>query len=280
MARPRKDTPPDLFTSTEMAVAAGITARSFGVLVEADLAPKAANTDYGKQSARLWNSFGLGEAAVIGAIHACGVELMMSAKIAALVIYEFSAVRGTLPSRFSDYLQRPLNPTPGHYPWADADSTVEQHIEDDFWLHHLLRTKSDIYRSRTAMEGDLFVEIADRRYVFTDFSWSGKRRLPRITPWGITPAEQPDVLLEIEGWARGKDAVVKPIWEITGLFDGTQGSEEENRAKQIEYDWLKARQNAVGILSVNVSLAIRNAFDAIHDHRISTGASFDWAAPG
>lgn len=277
MARPRKDTPPDRFTSTEMSVAAGISARNFGVLVEAGLAPEAASVTHGKQTARLWDSFGLGEVAVIGAVHACGVELMMSAKIAHLVVDEFVGPRGILPSRLQDYLNRPLNPNPGRYPWTDAEKEIELRIDDDFWLHHLLRTKTEIFASRAAINGDLVMEIVDRRYVFTDFAWTEKYKLSRVTPWGKTEAGQPDMSLEIEGWERGKEAVVKPLWEILGRLDDP---DELKKAARLEKHWLEARQNAVGLLRVNVSLAIRNAFDAVHDYRISSGSSFDWMATG
>ncbi|RHZ98849.1 hypothetical protein D1114_01825 [Cereibacter sphaeroides] len=261
-----------------MAVAAGITARSFGVLIENSLAPDTVEYAIGKQAARYWNSFGLGEAALIGAIHKSGAELLMSAKIAHLVIDEFVGPRGHLPSRLGDYLNRPLNPNPGRYPWAEDDPQDWLRIRDDFWLHHILRTRTDIYNIGKAMDGDLVMEIADRRYVFTDFAWSPERKLPRANPWGTTSASDPDWSLEIEGWERGKDAVVRPVHELIDISAMMDDPAAKEAARQREKQTLDARRNAVGLLRVNVSLAIRNAFDAVHEHRLASGSSFDWSA--
>jgi len=280
MARPRKDAPPDRFTSTELAVAAGISARSFGVLIESGLAPEAVDEAAGKRSTRYWDSFGIGEAALIGAIHKSGAELLMSAKVAHLVIDEFVSPRGHLPSRLGDYLDRPLNPTPGQFPWKSEDRKIDLRIDDDFWLHHLLKTRSTIYQPGTAMEGDMVLEIVDRRYVFTDFAFSERRKLPVMTPWGLRPSSEPEMSLEIDGWERGKDAVVRPLYDIIDFGGMMDNPAKQDAAKALEQEWLNARRNAVGLLRVNVSLAIRNAFDAVHEHRLMTGASFDWTATG
>lgn len=278
MARPRKNTSPDHFTSTEMALAAGISARNFGVLVEAGLAPEATNTDSGKNTSRLWDRFGIGKSAVIGAVHKGGAELMMSAKIGELVVEEFASGRGYLPTRFSEHLDPPLNPNHNDFPWEATNQEIMLSTDNDFWLHHFLRTKASNYKPWTAMDGDLIVEIVDRRYVFTDFAYRPRheREAPQQKPWAYVASDTPEIALEIEGWEKGKEAIIRPPHEILGCVTDPA---EKTRIEETQQAWLLARQNAVGLLRVNASLAIRNAFDTIHDHRVANGTMNDWVIP-
>ncbi|WOS67071.1 MULTISPECIES: hypothetical protein [Sinorhizobium] len=58
-----------------------------------------------------------------------------------------------------------------------------------------------------------------------------------------------------------------PIGNIVPQMPGMLDNPEKQRAAK-ENDWLQARRNALGLLRVNVSLAIRTAFDAIHHSRV------------
>jgi hypothetical protein len=74
---------------------------------------------------------------------------------------------------------------------------------------------------------------------------------------------------------RGADARVRTLDE-EGNLNWTDPAARE-KYRKIETEFLEARSNAVTMLRVNVSLAIRNALDAIHEHRKHTGASLDWS---
>ncbi|HEX2524818.1 MAG TPA: hypothetical protein VHL31_00745 [Geminicoccus sp.] len=211
---------------------------------------------------RYYDSVGLAEGAFIGAAVTSGVGLFLSATLCRAVSDELVRSFEPLPSGLDEYLQTPLNPRPGDYPWEPKpeDKLISIRISDDFWLHHLLRTRSGIYRPRQAMDGDFMIEIVDRAYVF-------------VGPSGHDPAP----LCRIKEWERGEDqAYVQSLAaELPGRY-GTPAADK--RLREIEAEFENARRNAVGTLRINFSLAIRNAFDAIHEHRLAKGSKFDWSA--
>lgn len=272
MARPRKDSPPDLFTAIEMAVASDITPRNFSLVADRGLAPEPARGAAGGRGvARLWDSYGVSQVALMGAFHHyCRLELLLAAKLASVFEDDFSAPRGLFPSNFADYLQRPLNPNMPHAPWKKEEG--DQDIRDDFWLHHYLRTRSTIYRRGRYMRGDVFMEIVNREYVFTALDPELKIK--------FVGGKDAEALGRIVGLARGSDSDAEVI-PLTAEVDMNPADPKwQARVDEIEREFFAARENAVGIVRVNASLAIRNAFDAIHDHRIETGASFNWQSTG
>lgn len=258
-----------------MAVAGGLTIRQFGVLIEQDLAPEPATHAVGKGGTKYWDQFGLGEIAMVGALHKSSAELLMAARLAKAILHDFTALRGYLPSRLTDYIKsRSLNPK---YPELPFETTANEtlRINDDFWLHHYLRTRMDIYRPAVALDGDLVLEIADRRFVFTGFAW--ERQIGTFSPWDGYTDQPVNADYEIMDWERGAIAAVRSFFhDINPDFSVDQDARTKAREREIE--WFAARKNAVSLVRLNLSLAIRNAFEAIHDHRIATGASFDWTA--
>ncbi len=269
MARPRKDSPPDRFTSADMALAGGTTPRNFSLLVDRGLAPEAVSGGGGRGAARMWNSYGVSHIALVSALHgSCGLELLLAAKLAAAFEDDFSSVRGLFPSNLSDFLQRPYNPNFPHAPWQKEEN--EQDIRDDFWLHHYLRTRSKVYRRARYMRGDVFMEIVNRQFVFTALDPE-----LRIKFVGGKDAEP---LARIVGLDRGADAEVLSLADEVDL--NHRDPKWQARFDEVEREFFSARENAIGVIRVNVSLAIRNAFDAIHDYRIESGASFNWQSTG
>lgn len=272
MARPRKDVPMNLFTSSELALAAGISLRNFNVLIEHGLAPPTDHDHAGKQSTRYWDQFGVGEMALTGALIRAGAELFTAARLSHVILDDFTAARGRLPSRLDMFLEKDYNDQHPKFPWQ-ANAAEGNWSDDDFWLHRTLRVHTDVYLRDTRLNGDMILEIADRRYVYTRFDYFGRiPNLSRVQPWGMTDGNEPDVEYEIVGWERGREASLRHFSDLVDLPGMLDNPEKQRAAKKLENDWLQARRNALGLLRVNVSLAIRTAFDAIHDSRVE-GAS-------
>ncbi|MBI0435426.1 hypothetical protein [Roseomonas sp. KE0001] len=266
MARPRKDSPPDTFTSTELAVAGGTTPRNFALLVSKGLVPNS-EIGGGYASSRAWRVSALGAIAMTGALYRGGMELLPAARLAGLVVGEFEEDRGILPTRLTDYLHKPLNPRSPYYPWGDDEVSAEQVrflINDDFWLHHMLRTRTDIYRPRTTLVHDLHIEIVDRQYVFSRYGRAGDDNVRLASGTGKYTA-YPEY--RIIGWERGSDAEVRNISGEVRSLDFHRDRGTSAQMQRIEKEFIAARENAISTLSINVSLAIRNALDAIHEHR-------------
>src|ERR1700761_1359874 len=108
-----------LFTSRELALAASLTPRNMALLHDEDLAPAptSSGTD-GQGGHRLYDSPGLAHAALIGALHLAGFELLVSARLAAAFAEEQGHIRGKLPSNIASYIQAPHNPRPGYRPFG------------------------------------------------------------------------------------------------------------------------------------------------------------------
>lgn len=267
MARPRKDNPADAFTSTEMAIGAGIPPRSFALLQERYLAPDPVNPFAAKNATRLWNTNGLAQAALTGAFFNVGFELFPSARLSGLIFDELSPRYGSIPSNLQTYWQdRNFKSDYPEFPWCPSDMFHD--VRDDFWLHHYLMKLTKAYTPRRHMRGDLCIEIADRQYVFLN----GLRdfNIRSLNGTEVEPSYR------IRGLERGGDAIILTIPDEVGLPYGHP--DVSARYAEIEAEFLAARENAVGILTVNIALAIRNAFDAVHEHRLATGAQFDWSA--
>lgn len=277
MARPRKDSPPDLFTSTDLAVAAGLSLRNIGLLQDRALAPKPRSGSTGKGGNRFYDTAGIALVSLTGAIHACGVELLLAARLAASLDDELGARYGAFPSNLNAYLeQRKLNRNYPRYPWEMPGENIKiaGDVRDDFWLHHLLRTFSEKteYRPRETLPGDFFVEIVDRQYVF--FGWN--TGIKTQSPFS-NEAYEMESAYRISGWERGEATVRSIAHEIPAEWaDGVDAA--RLIGEQIEKEFDHARKNATGVLRINASLAVRNGLDAIHDHRLKAGAAFDWNA--
>ena len=110
----------------------------------------------------------------------------------------------------------------------------------------------------------------NREYVFTALDPELKIK--------FVGGKDAEALGRIVGLDRGSDAEVIPLGAEVDM--NPADPKWQARVDEIEREFFAARENAIGIVRVNVSLAIRNAFDAIHDHRIETGASFNWQSTG
>jgi len=280
MARPKSNLPPDQFTLTEAAViGAGFPPRAPSLVQSKHrhLAPTSVDRGFGHNGAAFYDSFGVSHWALNGALYSSGVPLLAACRLGSLIADELGAAYGRLPSRLDNYLEKALNPKHPYFPWPE--SPLQQYLSgatSDFWQHHLLRTQTEIYQPGKLLRGDYCIEIVNREYVFTGFDWQGK--LLTMSPFGGQASDlSPDY--RIQGWSRGSENL-----EIRSIIEELPGGWADNDpralagARAIENEFHAARANAASALRINISLAIRNALDAIHDHRVGRGAKFDWTA--
>ncbi|MGJ5044172.1 hypothetical protein [Bradyrhizobium sp. HKCCYLRH1062] len=259
MARPRV-LADDIFTSREIALAAGLSPRNFGFLVDEGLAPSAhEQAADGRSGSRLYHAGALAQAALVGALHAAGFELLVSARLAAAFTDEYGASHGRLPANLNVFWRsKALNPG-GGIPWGKADRGVP--IDQDFWIHHLLRNRSEVYRRNTAVPGDCVVEIADAIYVLTRIHDLALKTSSAASGKALLAAP----LFRIVG--RGADASIVPIHTEVDTMDFGMDPRSREKMCSLEDEYMTGRSHAVTLVSVNLSLAIRNAFDRLQDVR-------------
>lgn len=261
MARPPKNTSPDRFTSTELAIAAAAPQRAMESLARADLLPPSAG-EGGRGGVKLWTSRGVAHIALVGALRLTGVELLLAARLVNTVAEELESAYGQISANLERYLEKDLNPSHTHFPWSSA-LNADGDIRDEFWLHHKLVTGTAAYKPGLALDGDWIIEIADREFVFI-----GNRREKHMIQTLLISGSDADYarsLARIVGWERGSDATVLDF--MAEVDRNYRDPDFESRAADLERKYMAARRNATGLLTINASLAIRNAFDAIHRHR-------------
>lgn len=261
MARPRRSSQ-ELFTSREIALATDLSARNFALLVDQGVAPAPIDNGTGKAGHRSYDGAALAQAALIGALHVAGFELLVSARLAATFAFDYDASYGRLPSNLGIFLQPPLNPKSGWKPWAEVPGEEPVDIEQDYWLHDRLRNRSSIYQRSVAQNGDLIIEIADGTFVLTHTH--GSENVPTFSPGtrGGLPAS-PDYRIV----GRGTTARIVPVYEELDSLSFSDDPKAAEQLRRIEREYADGRKHAVVVARVNLSLAIRNAFDWIQDNR-------------
>lgn len=226
-----------------MGLAMDVATRNFLLLAERSLGPEAMPETGGRAATRYWNIDGFTEAAICGALHKGGIGLFGAARLANLLMLEEASTRGRFPSRLQDLYRGSKLPPP--------DKT------DDFWLHRHLRMHGGAYVPRKAVKGDFLVEIVDRKYVL-----SGKMLGLAIT---YADGRESSALCRIETWSRDDISIVPASVDVGVPLDGTQRSLDA--IELMEATYAEARKNAVSVLQVNMSLAIRTALDNVMDYR-------------
>lgn len=264
MARPVRASQ-SFFTSRELAVAARLSARNMGLLIEQRLAPEAVEYGSGKSGHRRYDAAALAHTALIGCLQSAGFELLVSARLASAFADDYAASHGRLHSNLGAFLHPPLNPEKS-YPWGKMPSDPDISLEQDFWLHHLLRNKSSIYLRGKALMGDSIIEIADHAYVMT--RTLGLEEIRVFSP--VSRAGLP-VSIEYRITGRGSAARIVPAHMEVNSLDFSVDPVSAEQMRRLEQDYLKGRRDAETIVNINLSLGIRNAFDRIQDDRQTKG---------
>ncbi len=223
--------PDDFFGPRALALAGGLSVRNIQHLSEAGM-----ELDRDVRA--------LKRVAFIGALVSVGLNLVLAGNVAlALAGAAFNTVDGEAPSGL-DGLARALSETPLGF----------LNEPNDWSYHSQLRRRPDLYVPGRALRSDAVIEIADRRYVFLR-AHKGPQTL------GGHGGEAQG---RIEGWARGTEAVFFGLWDVLPAADELGHAAA---LSALEAEFAAARENAIGLLSVNVSLAVRNAFDRVADAR-------------
>ncbi|OWK25514.1 hypothetical protein AJ87_09145 [Rhizobium yanglingense] len=166
---------------------------------------------------------------------------------------------GKLHSNLGVYLERPCNPTPGYFPWSRRLDPINS--EDDFWLHERLRNHTSLYQSGVALLGDFIIDIADHHHVLTEHL--SDRPIPVFSPAsGRLPANPEYRIVGRGGVAR----IIRPSDELDD-FNVFSNPKAKRQMQTLERRYLDARANAVSLVRINVSLAIRNALDRLQNFR-------------
>lgn len=257
MGRPSKSSG-TTFTSRELALAAELTLRNFSLLHEEGLAPPAAGNGGGRGGHRIYESPALAQAALIGALHLAGFELLVAARLAEAFAEEAGHTHGRLFSNIESYIQAPHNPRPGYRPWT---ASPDDRIGDDFWVHNRLIDSVVDYCRGVAMVGDFIIDIADHEFVLTEHQGAKLKIFSPVSTKGMEAS--PDYRIT----GRGSSAQIVPITDEVDSLDFSTDPVSAARYKALQEDYLAARENAVTRVRVNVSLAIRNAFDRVADDR-------------
>jgi hypothetical protein len=196
--------------------------------------------------------------ATIGGFAAAGVPLVCAAKIAAAILVEFNESDGEAPSGLR-FLVREVA--------ADEVSAVRD--ANDYWYHlaiykHL--QKLGLSESLGKTNFDAFIEIIDREFVFM----SAANNLLILD--GITNRPQEAQFIGwLEGWERASDARLVPLYEKIQIDGSGTADSPDNTGAELVNAALDARLNAVGIIRVNLSLAIRRGLDRVAEYRANRG---------
>lgn len=257
MGRPTKGSELQ-FTSRELGHAADLTARNIGFLQEERLAPAAIHGDAGRGGHRLYNSASLAHGALIGALHLAGFELLVAARLASALADDFGAMYGKLHSN----LQEQARSNASLFSGLGAKAL----LDDDFWIYSRLVDGVADYRPDFAQRGDVVLEIADHEFVLTSTYGSKIKVLVPAMPEGV------DAVPEYRIVGRGADVEVVSIVDEVGSLDFEVYPENRIHMRDLTLKYLAARENAVALTRLNVSLAIRNAFGRVLKERAPLAA--------
>lgn len=219
----------------------------------------------GMGSYRVGNIRALKRIAAIGAFQKAGIEMLLAAKLMSPIADELEAAYYEIPSNLGRYMEPPLHTGPGDFLWDHREGDPDH--GNDFWFHHLMLTRVPAkYRRRKSLPGDFVVEVADRQYVYMDVI----RKPENIKVYaGVHYPTGP--LFKVIGWERGEDAEILRFHIEADNVGQYFGEDQEMRERYLHLEYLEAYIHATGRIRVNISLAIRNALDAIHDKRVRQG---------
>lgn len=265
----RAETIPTTFRADEVAAASGLQRSSFDLLLKYDLTPEPKAKRRG--AARLYDINDLGFFALTGALFSAGAEVVPAARVAKVLSREVAEGWGT--SHVPDGLEvhalrlRKVEGDPTRdLPMSDKGET------DRFALYLALRKHLTDFEPTSPWRFDALGEIVDRRYVFE----SQLDGLKTFSPFS-GEAREFSVVCRIDGWARGsKEVTVSSIAdELPGI--GPRRDEQaievwKAAGRLIEQEFDRAREGAVGLLRINLSLAVRRAYEVIALMREGKGA--------
>lgn len=234
MPRRRKDTPEEVFSTTEVAIGAALSRRNILYLVERGLLPDEGGGSYG--SHRDLGDEALGRAAIVGGLSIAGLEIVAAAKIAECLAEDMEI--GSKASNFRAYLDDKDFIFPDTY-------EETKNLHSNYFAHKNL-LNSPIYKSGAPKISDHIITIEDGIYVYHCNLIENDSQitigLPK--PFGLTNFSTAQTSDEIN---------------IIDVHPGMQ--------KYDEMKLLYEKHSFTVRISVNISLCIRNAYDRISKFR-------------
>lgn len=247
-----------LVSAIELELAGNLPARSFEILKKSGAVPdpKRKAVRGGRPG---WGADAISLFGVTGAIYDAVPSLLLAAKLAGPVISAFVEDTGRLPAQMQDLVRAALK--------AGADMSEIESDDDYIAIRKMLAAYPEIYEPGRPHDGDMIIIIVGGRYVFV------RGRIKTMSPWD-NPARPEMVWAVISGWGRGTspDDVLVTRFGDTIAPDEFPGEKNAGRGAAKEREAFAALDRATSRIKVNVSLAIRNALDRIHDHRATRRA--------
>lgn len=189
-------------------------------------------TGAGQGSTRYFDLTAVTEGAIAGGLIRAGLTPAPAGRLARVVMKE-EGHRGRFPSNLESQSI------------ALEKRAGRPEKTDDFSLLDHLRARVNEYDPRKAAEGDYLIQIVDREYVSSlvlGRSWARLEPLCRITDW------------------------------LTAEAEAVQQENVDAALDALREQYAKAKDRAISILQVNVSLAIRVGLDEIRNRRLALGA--------
>jgi hypothetical protein len=230
----------DKFSFSELAVVGNMSKRSIQHLADAKLLPD--NSEIAR----------LKRVAVVGAMLGAGVPLFAAARVAEAILTCFNTGDGEAPSG--------LNYMANRLPEEEMHGLPHGDKLSDFWYHDALKRCPDIYQVDHARKGDAQIEIVDKILVFLSTAGGFKT----MNVFDGEPDEA-SYVGSIQGWARGAESEVR-LLVMDAPFD-PEHPEFPEKGKKITAKVNDRRKNAIAIVKINASLAIRTGLDRLAGHR-------------
>lgn len=191
----------------------------------------------GRGIARSLSVLGLKRLALIGAISKLGIGIIPSARLAYLFANEqpYGEVKGDLPSNCGSLVTRKVRED--IYLWNEDFDYIGNlpATEREFKFLEVLLASGLKYEKKT-LHGDLLMEIVDNSLIY--MSTSNLAGINILDP-------HLQAAYKINNWDKGNYPNITHAWSVT--------EDELNK-------WQNIRENALTRSTVNVSLAIREAF--------------------
>ena len=238
MPKSREESARDTFSTSEVAIGAGLTVRNVLFLCSEGVVPVVGG-GRGQGHHRRFGFEGLARLATIAAFYHAGIEIFLASRLVREIGEETTFDN---LSNLESFLARPHSTVVG----AMQDEGLDP--DNAYFLHDALRRLSASYRPSAAMPYDRLIEIFDRRYVFLN------SLDPDEGTQTLTPSGHPGALYKVTGWRKGSSNI-----EIVHARPHRRGKPPA--------EWKVARVDFKGMTCTNVSLAIRDALDAVAAQR-------------
>ncbi|MBL1436833.1 MAG: hypothetical protein COB08_011650 [Rhodobacteraceae bacterium] len=249
MARPKQNSP-EQFTSGEISYGTGISLRNLQYLRDNALTPTTANWTEWNKATNVYDMAGFVHFSMVGALLKSGLPLARSAKMVKELRWEFNEFEFGYMSGLSRQVFKGMP----DYWTPDTDD-----YDFSFWLHHGIRKANySGYSQKTAWDNDIILVVADQKYALTDIHIQTHGIGTIFGHHTIKSGPYPFCQFEEHG-----DGVI-PIHE-------REEWETSEGQLQLLTEYRDALDNATGVTRVNLSLALRNCADQIHDLRMEKG---------